>query len=97
MCLDCDKNIDNMSRDGKRSLLVKYLEYSSKSREQQQQQNNCKIVSARADITGEEVSGASVQPQPLSEEALHVHRLSHLIPVELWSIALVTLSDKHTI
>lgn len=29
----------------------------------------------------------------LTEEALHVHRLSHLLPMDLWSIALVTLSQ----
>lgn len=78
LCLDCDGNVLQLQRLGKLNTVLKYLEYSVKTREvylQQQQRRKSDPSSA------------------LTEEAQHLQRLSHLLPTDLWSIALVTLSQ----
>lgn len=80
LCLDCDANTAQIQRLGTLPLLLKYLNYSVKAREAYVQQQ------ARRK--------ASEAPVGATEEAQHVRRLSHLIPADLWSIALVTLSQR---
>ena len=78
LCLDCDGNVLQLARLGKLPAVLKYLEHSVKAREVYLQQQQRR--------KGEPSSA-------LTEEAQHVLRLSHLLPTDLWSIALVTLSQ----
>lgn len=78
LCLDCDGNVLQLQRLGKLDIVLKYLEYSVKAREVCLQQ-----------LQRRKGDPSSV----LTEEAQHLQRLSHLLPTDLWSIALVTLSQ----
>lgn len=78
MCLDTDGNVLQLQRLDKLSTVLSYLEYSVKARQVFLQQQQRR--------KGEPSSA-------LTEEAQHVQRLSHLLPTDLWSIALVTLSQ----
>lgn len=82
MCSDCDSNIHQLTRLDKLSVTTKYLEHSVRSYEVYGQQQLKKLGAV----------DTAAQLCALSEEAQHVHRLSNIIPVELWNVTLVTLS-----
>lgn len=87
LCLDCDFNVVQLFRLGKLQTVLKYLDYSVKTHEIYLQQ--------QARKKGSTVVGGNTAT--LTEEAAHVHRLSRLIPTDLWSIAVVTLSHHQPI
>ena len=86
MCLDCDHNITQLVRLGKRDSVLKYLQLSVRTREAYVQQQARRRAPSYCD------SDSSVAA--LTEEAVHVLRLSRLIPSELWEVACVTFSDS---
>lgn len=88
LCLDCDANTAQLSRLDKLPLLLRYLDHSVRAREVFTQSQARKKEKAVPD--GLDVAAAAAQ----TEEAQLVLRLSRLIPADLWSIALVTLSQR---
>jgi hypothetical protein len=81
MSLDCDSNLLQLYRADKLPCLVKYLEQSVRTYEVYALQ----LAKRRSE--GDIASAASAAA---TEEAVYVHRLSHLLPVEVWGLALVT-------
>jgi hypothetical protein len=81
MSLDCDSNLLQLYRAEKLSCLVKCLEQSVRTYEVYALQ----LAKRRSE--GEIASAASAAA---TEEAAYVQRLSHLLPVEAWGLALVT-------
>ena len=86
MCLDCDHNIAQLVRLGKRGSVLKYLQLSVRTREVFVQQQTRRRGPSHCDSDSSVVA--------LTEEAVHVLRLSRLIPSELWEVACVTFSDS---
>ena len=82
MCLDCDHNIAQLVRLGKRGSVLKYLQLSVRTREVFVQQQTRRRGPSHCSVVA------------LTEEAVHVLRLSRLIPSELWEVACVTFSDS---
>jgi hypothetical protein len=80
MSLDCDSNLLQLYRAEKLSCLVKYLEQSVRTYEVYSLQ----LAKRRSEGDIAIVSAAA------TEEAAYVQRLSHLVPVEVWGLALVT-------
>jgi hypothetical protein len=80
MSLDCDSNLLQLYRADKLSCLVKYLEQSVRTYEVYS------LQLAKRRCEGE-IATASA---PATEEAAYVQKLSHLLPVEVWGLALVT-------
>ena len=86
MSVDCDSNIFQMHQRGKLAFVLKYFERAVQVRDsvqkqhalQQQQQQSLLREDARSST--------------LSDDVTHIHRLSQMIPAELWSTAVVTLS-----
>lgn len=81
MCADCDSNTYQLARLDRLGAAVKYLEFSVRALDAYTQQQQRKANAAESAV-----------PAPCTEEALHVRRLSNIIPVELWQVTLVTLS-----
>lgn len=92
LSLDCDANIAQLQKLGRLPALLHYLDYSVRAREVYVQQQARKRVAEPT--TNTNTSCSSVNMGIVTEEAQHVHRLSHLIPADLWAIALVTLSQR---
>jgi hypothetical protein len=80
MSLDCDSNLLQLYRADKLSCLVKYLEQSVRTYEVYS------LQLAKRRCEGEIATASAAA----TEEATYVQRLSHLLPVEVWGLALVT-------
>lgn len=88
MCLDCDPNLLQLYRAEKLPHVVKYITQSLKMHDLfMQQQARC--------LSESEGSSDRVAAVVVTEEAIFVRRLSHLLPTEVWAVALATFGGPN--